>query len=118
MRGLLVVLAPLVLAPVASAEFGPAQPLGNTEARLIHYAAHDGVRRAAWLLTPVDLGDASVPLVTSPHGRGVGADENALLWGDLPGEGGFAVIVRSGHRHAPPLLRFRGAEERPHTATP
>jgi len=96
MRGLLVVVAALVFAPVAGAELAPDQPLGHTEARLIHYIAHDGVRRTAWLLLPVGLGHAPVPLVISPHGRGVGADENALLWGDLPGEGDFAVINPAG----------------------
>jgi hypothetical protein len=52
MRGLLVVVVALVLAPAAGAELAPTQPLGNTEARLIHYVAHDGVRRTAWLLLP------------------------------------------------------------------
>jgi pimeloyl-ACP methyl ester carboxylesterase len=34
--------------------------------------------------------------VISPHGRGVGARLTAQLWGDLPGEGGFAVICPAG----------------------
>jgi pimeloyl-ACP methyl ester carboxylesterase len=96
MRGLLVVVVALAFAPAAGAQLAPAQPLGNTEARLIHYIAHDGVRRTAWLLLPIDLRHAPVPLIISPHGRGVGADENALLWGDLPGEGDFAVINPAG----------------------
>jgi pimeloyl-ACP methyl ester carboxylesterase len=95
-RGLLVLIAALVVVPAASAQLAPAQSLGSTEARLIHYIAHDGVRRTAWLLTPIDTTHVSVPLVISPHGRGVGADENALLWGDLPGEGDFAVINPAG----------------------
>ncbi len=90
------VVAALAFAPVASARLAPTQPLGNTEERLIHYIAHDGVRRAAWLLLPIDLGHKPVPLVISPHGRGVGAEENALLWGNLPGEGDFAVINPAG----------------------
>ena len=32
----------------------------------------------------------------SPHGRGVGASQNALIWGDLPGEGNFAVVDPGG----------------------
>ena len=44
------VVASLVFVPVASAQLAPTQPLANTEARLIHYIAHDGVRRTAWLL--------------------------------------------------------------------
>ena len=89
-------IAALIVVPAASAQLAPAQGLGGTEARLIHYIAHDGVRRTAWLLTPIDLTNKAVPLVISPHGRGVGADENALLWGDLPGEGDFAVINPAG----------------------
>ena len=89
------VIAALIFVPVASAQFAPAQPLDNTEARLIHYVAHDGVRRTAWLLLPIGV-HGPIPLIISPHGRGVGADENALLWGDLPGEGGFAVLNPAG----------------------
>ena len=37
-----------------------------------------------------------IPLVISPHGRGVDERSNGLLWGDLPGEGGFAVINPAG----------------------
>ena len=40
--------------------------------------------------------DPPLPLVISPHGRGVDASANAQLWGDLPGRGGFAVINPEG----------------------
>ena len=53
-------------------------------------------RAAAWLLLPSHYGGWPIPLVISPHGRGVGAAENADLWGDLPGEGNFAVINPAG----------------------
>src|SRR6266700_2919740 len=96
MRWLLVALVVLAFPPAAAAQFAPAQPLGNTEARLIHYVAHDGVRRSAWLLLPITLTRHAIPLVISPHGRGVGDNRNALVWGDLPGEGGFAVINPAG----------------------
>jgi hypothetical protein len=95
-RGLVVLIVALTVVPAASAQLAPAQPYGNTEARLIHYIAHDGVRRSAWLLLPIDAWHHPVPLVISPHGRGVGDDENALIWGDLPGEGDFAVINPAG----------------------
>jgi pimeloyl-ACP methyl ester carboxylesterase len=94
-RWLIPVVATLVFAPAANAQFAPAQAFGNTETRLIHYIAHDGVRRTALLLLPIGT-RGPIPLIISPHGRGVDADENALLWGDLPGEGGFAVINPSG----------------------
>jgi dipeptidyl aminopeptidase/acylaminoacyl peptidase len=95
MRWLIGVIVALVFVPVASAQFAPSQPLANTEARLILYIAHDGIRRTAWLLLPIGT-HGPIPLIISPHGRGVGADENALIWGDLPGEGGFAVINPAG----------------------
>lgn len=90
--------AALVVAPLAAAGAFPvpkAQPL--TRAVRIGYRAHNGAIRPAWLLLPVDYdGRRRIPLVISPHGRGVGAAENADLWGDLPGEGDFAVINPSG----------------------
>jgi poly(3-hydroxybutyrate) depolymerase len=95
MRWLVVLVAALVFAPAANAQFAPAQALANTEARLIHYVAHDGVRRTAWLLLPIGV-HGPLPLIISPHGRGVDENENALIWGDLPGEGGFAVINPAG----------------------
>src|SRR5262249_32214694 len=37
-----------------------------------------------------------IPLVISPHGRGVTPKANARLWGDLPARGGFAVVNSGG----------------------
>src|SRR5581483_11873957 len=37
-----------------------------------------------------------IPLVISPHGRGLTARQNARVFGDLPGMGGFAVIDPAG----------------------
>jgi pimeloyl-ACP methyl ester carboxylesterase len=70
------------------------QPL--TRAVRFSYRAHDGTLRPAWLLLPADYAGEPIPLVISPHGRGVGAAANADLWGDLPGEGQFAVINPAG----------------------
>jgi pimeloyl-ACP methyl ester carboxylesterase len=95
-KALAAALLALALAPAAAAQLAPSQPVGATEARLIHYRAHDGVVRPAWLLLPADYHGQRIPLVISPHGRGVGDNLNALLWGDLPGEGGFAVINPGG----------------------
>ena len=64
--------------------------------RLIHYAAHNGVLRPAELLLPIGYHGQKIPLVISPHGRGVDERMNARLWGDLPGEGDFAVINPAG----------------------
>jgi poly(3-hydroxybutyrate) depolymerase len=93
----------LAVAVVALVGAGDAQAMeqlphiaAGTEIRLIHYRAHDGVWRPAWLMLPAGYHGQRIPLVISPHGRGVDESENALLWGDLPGEGGFAVIDPAG----------------------
>lgn len=89
--------AALVLAPIATNRTYPIpKPQPLTRAVRIMYRAHDGTMRPAWLLLPVDYHGQRIPLVISPHGRGVGAAENADLWGDLPGEGDFAVVNPSG----------------------
>ncbi len=96
MRVVLVLLLGLLVAPIASAMEAPATPLPPTVVRLIDYRAHDGVERPAWLLLPAGYHGQRIPLVISPHGRGVDESDNALIWGDLPDEGGFAVINPAG----------------------
>jgi poly(3-hydroxybutyrate) depolymerase len=96
MRALLVLLFAVAAVPVAQAQLAPAQPIALTRAIRIRYRAHDGVMRPAWLLLPANYDGRRIPLVISPHGRGVGAAQNALIWGDLPGEGNFAVINPGG----------------------
>jgi poly(3-hydroxybutyrate) depolymerase len=96
MRLPLVALLALALVPVARAQLEPTESATDTRAILIHYRAHDGRVRPAWLLVPFDYHGQRIPLVISPHGRGVGPWMNARFWGDLPGEGGFAVINPAG----------------------
>jgi poly(3-hydroxybutyrate) depolymerase len=65
----------------------------------LRYRAHDGEARPAYLLLPADVGPRAaraLPLVVSPHGRGVDALTNTHLWGDLPGQWGFAVVNPEG----------------------
>jgi poly(3-hydroxybutyrate) depolymerase len=65
----------------------------------ISYQAHDGLSRRAYLILPAWYGPKEhppIPLVISPHGRGVGARANIRRWGNLPGRGGFAVINPEG----------------------
>jgi poly(3-hydroxybutyrate) depolymerase len=65
----------------------------------ISYRAHDGFSRRAYLILPAWYGPLrhpAIPLVISPHGRGVGAQVNIRRWGDLPARGGFAVINPEG----------------------
>jgi poly(3-hydroxybutyrate) depolymerase len=65
----------------------------------ISYLAHDGLSRRAYLILPAWYGPKEhppIPLVISPHGRGVRARTNIRRWGNLPGRGGFAVINPEG----------------------
>jgi pimeloyl-ACP methyl ester carboxylesterase len=65
----------------------------------ISYLAHDGRSRRAYLIVPAWYGPKNhppIPLVISPHGRGVGARANIRRWGDLPARGRFAVINPEG----------------------
>jgi dienelactone hydrolase len=65
----------------------------------IEYRTHDGYRRAAYVLVPDWYGPKRhprLPLIISPHGRGVPADDNADRWGELPAIGGFAVVNPEG----------------------
>jgi poly(3-hydroxybutyrate) depolymerase len=65
----------------------------------ISYRAHDGLRRGAYLILPAWYGpgrNPPIPLVISPHGRGVGGRINVRRWGNLPAIGGFAVINPEG----------------------
>ena len=88
-----------VLAPSAR---GPAaSPVARAGVRVwtIGYTAHDGLLRHAYVLLPAWYGpndDPPLPLVISPHGRGVWAIQNAARWGDLPTRGGFAVVNPEG----------------------
>jgi pimeloyl-ACP methyl ester carboxylesterase len=86
----------LALAPLASAHQVPLPRPPGTVRVLIHYRAHDGVSRPAWLLLPAGYDGQRIPLIISPHGRGIDAAENARLWGNLPGEGDFAVVNPAG----------------------
>jgi poly(3-hydroxybutyrate) depolymerase len=61
----------------------------------IRYRSHTGAMRSAIVLLPSWYGrrdDPAIPLVISPHGRGIDAADNAGRWGGLPTRGGFAVV--------------------------
>ena len=65
----------------------------------IEYTAFDGRTSHAIVLLPSDYTpghDPSLPLVISPHGRGLDGAGNARRWGDLPSRGNFAVINPDG----------------------
>jgi len=94
-RFIATMLALLAFTPAASAVSVPRR-LPRTDVLLIHYRAHDGVTRRAWLLLPANYNGRPIPLVISPHGRGISARANERIWGDLPGIGQFAVINPAG----------------------
>lgn len=65
----------------------------------VTYRAHDGRTRRAYVVLPSWYGPRrhpQLPLVVSPHGRGVAAQANARLWGNLPAIGHFAVVNPEG----------------------
>src|SRR5215472_11583183 len=71
----------------------------GVEVRMFFYRAHDGDRRRALVLLPCwyrPRRDPPLPLVISPHGRGVTARMACRLWGDLPTVGGFGVVCPEG----------------------
>jgi poly(3-hydroxybutyrate) depolymerase len=66
----------------------------------IHYRTRDGFRSTAYVILPAWYGpgrNPALPLVISPHGRGVSGRANIDRWGDLPAMGPFAVVNPDGH---------------------
>jgi pimeloyl-ACP methyl ester carboxylesterase len=99
-RGALCVLAALLCLSVSSAAAGDGGwEQVHVRTIQIAYRTHDGDLRAAYVLVPDWYGPdrhPRLPLVISPHGRGVPADDNAARWGDLPALGSFAVVNPEG----------------------
>jgi pimeloyl-ACP methyl ester carboxylesterase len=65
----------------------------------ISYRAHNGALRNAILVLPRwyrPWNHPPIPLVISPHGRGVEPAANARLWGNMPALGRFAVVNPEG----------------------
>jgi poly(3-hydroxybutyrate) depolymerase len=91
-----------LLAPAAvAATTTPIRLAGENGVRIwpIRYRAHDGWMRKAYLVLPRWYGphdDPPIPLVISPHGRGVPAIDNVRVWGNLPWYGRFGVINPEG----------------------
>jgi poly(3-hydroxybutyrate) depolymerase len=86
-----------LLAGVASARPPATEPA--VRVMRISYVAHDGRLRHAYLILPAWYGPdrhPPIPLVISPHGRGVGGRINVRRWGNLPAIGEFAVINPEG----------------------
>jgi len=92
--------ASLVALPAAAAMPVPdTMPPGLVKVLGFPYRAHNGDVRLAFLVLPRWYGPRHhppIPLVISPHGRGVGASQNIMLWGNLPARGRFALISPEG----------------------
>ena len=87
------------LSGVESGRASPGTPSKAVRAVTIAYRAHDGLLRRAYVILPAWYGPRrhpAIPLIISPHGRGVGARINLKRWGDLPGLDGFAVVNPEG----------------------
>jgi pimeloyl-ACP methyl ester carboxylesterase len=75
----------------------PTDEQATVQRLTIHYRAHDGRIRKAIVLAPANIDPReSLPLIISPHGRGVDGEINSRLWGDLPGRYGFIVVNPDG----------------------
>ena len=73
--------------------------VGKVRVWRIAYRAHNGVRREAFVAFPSSYRPRHappIPLVISPHGRGVTGRENLRLWGQLPAVGNFGVVSPDG----------------------
>ncbi len=103
------VLALTTLTALAAASTGAASRSRAVKVIPISYWAHDGLLRRAYVIVPADYGlDGAppIPLVISPHGRGVGAKENIKRWGRLPATGDFAVVNPEGQGRALTLFSW------------
>jgi poly(3-hydroxybutyrate) depolymerase len=89
----------LLMGTLCGVAAGAPSPHAPVRVVTIHYRAWDGRVRAAYVELPAWYGpqdDPPVPLVISPHGRGVPARDNVRFWGDLPAVGRFAVVNPEG----------------------
>jgi poly(3-hydroxybutyrate) depolymerase len=99
-RGLcwLALVAALAGSSPAAADSGGWEQV-HVQVLTVHYRTHDGDRRSAYVVLPDWYGPRNnppLPLIISPHGRGVPALDNVDRWGDLPALGGFAVVNPDG----------------------
>jgi dienelactone hydrolase len=99
--GTALLLALAALLPGVAPARPPSPPPATSSVRVltISYRAHDGLSRKAYLILPAWYGPfrhPAIPLVISPHGRGVGGRINVKRWSNLPAIGGFAVINPEG----------------------
>jgi pimeloyl-ACP methyl ester carboxylesterase len=103
-----------LLACLQTADVGAAPVATKRQVRVvtIRYRAHNGAVRRAYVLLPAwytARRNPPLPLVISPHGRGVSARANARLWGALPARGGFIVVNPDGEGRTLPRYSWGSA---------
>jgi poly(3-hydroxybutyrate) depolymerase len=94
--GIAVVVAACLLA-IAAADAAPS--VAQSRVLTFLYRASTGAERKAYLVLPPWYGPnrhPPIPLVISPHGRGVDGAYNLRFWGGLPTRGGFALVSPDG----------------------
>ena len=87
----------------------PAGSQSRAQTLTFSYRAHDGSMRTAYLVLPAWYGPdrhPPVPLVISPHGRGVDGAYNLRFWGDVPADGPFALVSPDGQGRRLPLYSW------------
>ena len=95
-----------------AAAFLAASPAGSgprVQTWTFTYRAHDGATRTAYLVLPAWYGadrHPAIPLVISPHGRGVDGAYNLRFWGDTPADGPFALLSPDGQGRQLPLYSW------------
>jgi poly(3-hydroxybutyrate) depolymerase len=102
-------LAFAILAGAALWAAPPAGPAGRVQTLSFSYTAHDGSVRAAHVLLPAWYGPdrhPPIPLVISPHGRGVDGAYNLRFWGSTPADGPFALVSPDGQGRRLPLYSW------------
>lgn len=76
----------------------------------IPYESHNGgATRNAYVVLPAWYGvqrNPPIPLVISPHGRGLTGRSNAAIWGRLPAVGSFAVVNPDGQGRVLPAYSW------------
>jgi pimeloyl-ACP methyl ester carboxylesterase len=85
---------------------GPGYRPARVRTLSLVYRAHNGAMRDAFVRLPAWYGrddDPRLPLVISPHGRGVSAESDCRSWARLPAIGRFAVICPAGQGAHLPL---------------
>jgi pimeloyl-ACP methyl ester carboxylesterase len=99
LAALLISATALITTNTAAPSSHPAGVGGAIRLVTIHYTAHNGADRLAYVLLPAWYGPKNnplLPVVISPHGRNANGRSNSKYFGNLPAVGTFAVISPDG----------------------